>query len=50
LRDRWLAWPARVGPLLAAQFERDATAVTRRAGGVRPRAPGAARQRARRLL
>jgi hypothetical protein len=28
LRDRWLAWPARVGPLLAAQFEVDAGAVT----------------------
>lgn len=28
LRDRWLAWPASVGPLLAAQFEADATAVT----------------------
>jgi hypothetical protein len=28
LRDRWLAWPARVGPLLAAQFELDAGAVT----------------------
>jgi len=27
-RDSWLAWPARVGPLLAAEFERDATAVT----------------------
>jgi hypothetical protein len=28
LRDRWLAWPARVGPLSAAQFELDAGAVT----------------------
>jgi len=28
IRDAWLAWPARVGPLLAAQFERDAPAVT----------------------
>jgi hypothetical protein len=28
LRDRWLAWPARVGPLLAARFELDAGAVT----------------------
>jgi hypothetical protein len=28
LRDRWLAWPTRVGPLLAAQFEVDATALT----------------------
>src|SRR5262249_15973802 len=28
LRDRWQAWPARVGPLLAAQFELDAGAVT----------------------
>jgi hypothetical protein len=28
LRDRWLAWPARVGPLLAAQFELDAGTVT----------------------
>jgi hypothetical protein len=28
LRDRWLAWPARVGPLLAAQFDLDAGAVT----------------------
>jgi len=28
LRDRWLAWPARVGPQLAAQFELDASAVT----------------------
>ena len=27
-RDRWLAWPARVGPQLAAQFDRDAAAVT----------------------
>jgi hypothetical protein len=27
-RDAWQAWPARVGPLLAAQFERDATAIT----------------------
>src|SRR5262247_1431085 len=27
LRDRWLAWPARVGPLLAARFEVDAGAV-----------------------
>jgi hypothetical protein len=28
LRDRWLAWPARVGPQLAATFEVDAGAVT----------------------
>jgi hypothetical protein len=28
LRDRWQAWPARVGPLLAAQFDVDAGAVT----------------------
>jgi hypothetical protein len=28
LRDAWLTWPARVGPLLAAQFEVDATALT----------------------
>jgi len=28
LRDRWLAWPARVGPQLAAQFELDAGCVT----------------------
>jgi hypothetical protein len=28
LRDRWLAWPARVGPPLAAQFDLDAGAVT----------------------
>jgi hypothetical protein len=28
LRDRWLSWPARVGPQLAAQFEVDAGAVT----------------------
>jgi hypothetical protein len=28
LRDRWQAWPARVGPLLAGQFELDAGAVT----------------------
>jgi hypothetical protein len=28
LRDRWLAWPAKVGPLLAAQFELDAATVT----------------------
>jgi hypothetical protein len=28
LRDRWQAWPTRVGPLLAAQFELDAGAVT----------------------
>ena len=27
-RDAWLAWPAHVGPLLAAQFDLDATAVT----------------------
>jgi hypothetical protein len=28
LRDRWLAWPARVGPPLAAQFDLDAGSVT----------------------
>jgi hypothetical protein len=28
LRDRLLAWPARVGPLVAAAFEIDATALT----------------------
>ena len=28
LRDRWLAWPARVGPQIAAQFDLDAGAVT----------------------
>jgi hypothetical protein len=28
LRDRWLAWPARVGPALAAQFDLDAGTVT----------------------
>jgi len=28
LRDRWLAWPAKVGPLLAAQFEVDAGTLT----------------------
>jgi hypothetical protein len=28
LRDRWLAWPARVGPLLAATFDLDAGSVT----------------------
>jgi hypothetical protein len=28
LRDAWQAWAARVGPQLAAQFERDPTAVT----------------------
>jgi len=28
LRDRWMAWPARVGPLPAAQFELDAGAMT----------------------
>jgi hypothetical protein len=28
IRDRWQAWPARVGPLLASQFELDAGAVT----------------------
>src|SRR5262245_18611406 len=28
LRDRWLAWPARVGPPLAAHFDLDAGAVT----------------------
>jgi hypothetical protein len=28
LRDAWLAWPARVGPLLAAQFDVDASALT----------------------
>jgi hypothetical protein len=28
LRDRWLAWPARVGPPLAAQFDLDARALT----------------------
>src|SRR5262249_24522512 len=38
LRDAWLAWPARVGPELAAQFDRDATAMGR-ARGVRTRAP-----------
>jgi hypothetical protein len=27
-RDAWQAWPAHVGPLLAAQFELDPTAVT----------------------
>lgn len=28
LRDRWQAWPARVGPLLAAQFDLDAGVMT----------------------
>jgi hypothetical protein len=28
LRDRWLGWPAQVGPLLAAAFDVDATALT----------------------
>jgi hypothetical protein len=28
IRDTWQAWPARVGPLLAAQFDLDAAAVT----------------------
>jgi hypothetical protein len=28
LRDAWLTWPARVGPLLAAAFDVDATAMT----------------------
>jgi hypothetical protein len=28
IRDAWLAWPARVGPLLAATFDLDAGAVT----------------------
>jgi hypothetical protein len=28
LRDAWLAWPARVGPQLAATFDLDATTVT----------------------
>jgi hypothetical protein len=28
LRDRWLAWPSRVGPQLAARFEVDAGAMT----------------------
>jgi hypothetical protein len=28
LRDRWLAWPSRVGPQLAATFELDAGMVT----------------------
>jgi hypothetical protein len=28
LRDRWLAWRAQAGPLLAAQFDLDASAVT----------------------
>ena len=28
LRDRWLGWPARVGPLMAAQFDLDAGTVT----------------------
>jgi hypothetical protein len=28
LRDAWLAWPARVGPVLAATFDLDAAAVT----------------------
>jgi hypothetical protein len=28
LRDRWLAWPARVGPQIAATFEVDAGAMT----------------------
>ena len=27
-RDRWQAWPARLGPQLAAQFDLDATQVT----------------------
>lgn len=27
-RDAWQAWPAHVGPLVAAQFDLDATAVT----------------------
>jgi hypothetical protein len=28
IRDTWLAWPARVGPLLAAAFDLDAGSVT----------------------
>lgn len=28
IRDTWLAWPARVGPLLAATFDLDAGSVT----------------------
>jgi hypothetical protein len=28
MRDRWQTWPARVGPLVAAAFEIDATALT----------------------
>jgi hypothetical protein len=45
-RDAWLAWPARVGPLLAAQFERDATAVTVALEGlVRERLEQLARER-----
>jgi hypothetical protein len=28
IRDTWLAWPSRVGPLLAATFDLDAGAVT----------------------
>jgi hypothetical protein len=28
LRDAWLTWPARVGPILAAAFDIDATAFT----------------------
>ena len=28
IRDSWLTWPTRVGPLLAAQFELDAASVT----------------------
>jgi hypothetical protein len=28
IRDRLLAWPAQVGPLLAAEFDVDATALT----------------------
>ena len=27
-RDSWLAWPARIGPLIAAAFELDAGTVT----------------------
>jgi hypothetical protein len=44
IRDRWQAWPARVGPLLAASFELDAGGVTVVLEGLRARASRRARQ------
>jgi hypothetical protein len=50
LRDRWLAWPSRVGPLLAATFDLDAGAVTVVLEGYVARAPDRVGERAVRVL